>query len=232
MAGKSNGPFWVNQVNLAIHSCLTKDIGALAFAAKHNTLSDLGADYFASVVTVNKDHISRISERILEAFRVDPTSTATSSGNEIAADSPVPAPIPTPAKKVAIIGFSYKPGVLDIRNTPSADVAAALLEQGFHVSIYDPSLHDVAILTPFTDTPEEQRARLSVALTPKAALQDAGAMVVMSDRVLKLDTMSDFEEVFYPIMQLPRYVLDCWDCFDHVRMEKLGFRVQCLGKGL
>jgi UDPglucose 6-dehydrogenase len=61
--------------------------------------------------------------------------------------------------KVAILGLSFKPGTDDLREAPSLDNIALLLEQGAHIHAYDPIAEDnfkkrypTEII--YTDTPE------------------------------------------------------------------------------
>ena len=75
------------------------------------------AKYWYSVVQINDYQKQRFVERIIDAM------FNTISG-----------------KKIAVLGFAFKKGTGDTRETPAIDVCKGLLQDGAAVIIYDPQV--------------------------------------------------------------------------------------------
>ena len=70
--------------------------------------------------------------------------------------------------KVLLLGWSYKPGIADVRETPAEPLALTLSEQGCDVHVWDPYIqHEQRILGPYTwvDTPESSKPDVVVLCT-------------------------------------------------------------------
>ena len=46
------------------------------------------------------------------------------------------------ATSVGLVGISFKPGTDDMRESPLAELASRLIDQGLTVSVYDPFVHE------------------------------------------------------------------------------------------
>jgi GDP-mannose 6-dehydrogenase len=47
--------------------------------------------------------------------------------------------------RVGMVGISFKPGTDDMRESPLAELAARLIGKGFHLSVYDPFVHEAYV---------------------------------------------------------------------------------------
>lgn len=84
------------------------------------------------------------------------------------------------ARRVALLGLTFKPGTDDLRESPTVELAQVLLGRGYELRIYDPFL-DLARLTGANKRYiDEQIPHLSKLLvsSPEAAVDDSQVVVV------------------------------------------------------
>ena len=94
-------------------------------------------------------------------------------------------------KRVAVLGLSFKPGTDDIRNSRAIPVIEGLQARGATVVAYDP----VA-----AENMRERFPEIEYADSPKAALDDASAALVVTDwpEITELD--SEFDAMSTPVV--------------------------------
>ncbi|KAJ2645919.1 hypothetical protein IWW40_005784 [Coemansia sp. RSA 1250] len=97
-------------------SCFHKDILSLVWLCDSLGLHDV-AEYWNQVLLMNESQMTRFVDNILQAF----------DGN-------------IQGIRIAVLGFAYKAGTADTRNTPAAFVCQQLLNKGATLSIYDPKV--------------------------------------------------------------------------------------------
>jgi UDPglucose 6-dehydrogenase len=95
-------------------SCFQKDILNLAYLSKFYGLDEV-AEYWHQVVKINNYQKDRFVKKIIDFFNADIKS-----------------------KSIAIIGWSFKKGTKDTRESPSIHVACRLLVLGAQINIIDP----------------------------------------------------------------------------------------------
>ncbi len=95
-------------------SCFQKDILNLAYLCKFYGLDEV-AEYWHQVVKINNYQKNRFVQKIIDFFDGDIDS-----------------------KNIAIVGWSFKTGTKDTRESPSIHVACRLLIQGAEINIIDP----------------------------------------------------------------------------------------------
>ena len=54
-------------------------------------------------------------------------------------------------KKIALLGFAYKPDTSDCRQSPAIDIAQAMLAEGARLAIYDPQVSAESITAALGD---------------------------------------------------------------------------------
>jgi UDPglucose 6-dehydrogenase len=122
------------------------------------------------------------------------------------------------AKRVAVLGLSFKPDTDDMRESPAIDVIQALEERGARVRAYDP----VAMEQARAFLPEIEYAR-----DEYAAVEGADALVFMTEwnqfRAL------DMERVFR-LMRAPK-IADLRNIYQPEAMRELGFDYVGVGRG-
>ena len=98
-------------------SCFKKDILNLVYLAKFYGLKDV-ADFWESVVSINKWHQSRISQLVIKNL------FGTLSG-----------------KKIVILGFAFKANTNDTRESAAIQICKDLINEGAKLVIHDPKVN-------------------------------------------------------------------------------------------
>ena len=102
-------------------SCFQKDILNLAYLCKFYGLDEV-AEYWHQVVKINNYQKNRFVQKIIDFFDGDIES-----------------------KSIAIVGWSFKTGTKDTRESPSIHVACRLLILGAKINIIDPLVSEERI---------------------------------------------------------------------------------------
>jgi len=125
-------------------------------------------------------------------------------------------------KKIAILGFAFKPDTSDTRDAPAIYVCRRLLEEKARLSLTDPWALENArrdlkgIDRQVTYEPDVYRA-----------VKKAHAIVLMTEWKAFLDL--DFEKIFR-LMEKPAFVFDGRNHFDPDLLAGIGFHVFPVGK--
>ncbi len=179
-------------------SCFRKDILNLAYVCDTLGLTEVSA-YWKSVVDMNDYQMARFVRTIVE-----------NQFNTVA------------GKKIAMMGFAFKPDTNDTRDTPAGPVCRGLLEEKALLTIHDPEalgnakkdMADVADSIVFeTD--------------PYRAAAGAHALVFVThwDAYRNLD----FKRL-YDSMEKPAFLFDGRVFLDHAKLFDIGFNVFPIGK--
>lgn len=121
--------------------------------------------------------------------------------------------------RVAVWGLSFKPNTDDMRESPALTLIEALLQAGASVTAHDPAA-----------MPEAQRRlgdRIRFAETNYAALQDADALVVVTD--WNEYRHPDFRRI-KAMLRRP-VVIDGRNLYAPAKMASLGFTYRSIGRG-
>ncbi|KAJ2643057.1 hypothetical protein GGH99_008617 [Coemansia sp. RSA 1285] len=103
-------------------SCFQKDIASLVWLCHSLGLPEV-AEYWHQVLRLNEYQKSRFAQRIVHV-----------AGGSLA------------GRRVACLGFAYKAGTGDARNTPAAAVCRTLLAHGAQLAVYDPKVPAQSII--------------------------------------------------------------------------------------
>ena len=95
-------------------SCFQKDILNLVYLCRHFGLNE-SAEYWHQVVKINDYQKNRFAQKIIDAFDGD-----------------------LKGKKIALLGWAFKPNTNDSRETPALSVASQLLIKGALLEVHDP----------------------------------------------------------------------------------------------
>ncbi|HJM19347.1 MAG TPA: UDP binding domain-containing protein, partial [Candidatus Thalassarchaeaceae archaeon] len=118
---------------------------------------------------------------------------------------------------VLLLGWSYKPGIGDPRETPAEPLAEALVERGCIVQTYDPLVDDRFFPTELADL-----VRVEAEIQPF----DIAILVTAHDEVVGLDWGKLTELANQPLIYDGRRVLDVES------LKSLGWSVYLLGAPL
>ena len=172
-------------------SCFPKDTQSIAHFARER-----GADLeiVEAVIRVNQCQRERMVRKIVDAL-----------GGDVR------------GKTIGVLGLSFKPETDDVRDAPSIDIIAALLEGGATVRAYDPQAMSLAagILPEITTCQDAYEA-----------CRDADAVVLMTEwnqfRMLDLERVKS-------LLREP-VVVDLRNVYEPAPMLAAGFRYVCVGR--
>ncbi len=179
-------------------SCFRKDILNLVYLCKNYGLEEV-ADYWESVVRLNDYQKQRFVENIVEKMFTTVTG-----------------------KKIAVLGFAFKPDTGDTRDAPAIYVCKRLLEEKAMLSIVDPE----AVENARKDL-EGIDQGVEYGDDVYKAVKGAHAIVVLTEWKAFLSV--DFKKVFKQ-MEKPAFVFDGRNLFDPDYLAKIGFHVFPIGK--
>jgi UDPglucose 6-dehydrogenase len=174
-------------------SCFPKDVAAFRYVAEQ-----LGVDFslLREVEAINEEQKKRFFQKVRSAlwtFR---------------------------AKRIGVLGLSFKGGTDDIRDSPALDLVQLLIKEGANVTAYDPAASERAkeVIPP--------AANMRYVDDAYAAAQDADALLILSDwqEFGELDLARLHYTLRYPI------VVDGRNLYDpHVMVEN-GFTYLSVGR--
>ncbi|KAJ2777669.1 hypothetical protein H4R18_005030 [Coemansia javaensis] len=183
-------------------SCFHKDIMGLVWLAESLGLHDV-AEYWDQVLQMNSSQTARFVARIARAVGCDLDAGA----------------------EVAVLGFAYKAGTGDTRNTPAAPVCERLLAQGARLAIYDPKVPARQIRDAL---PAESHYHHRVRICSDAYEAVAGARAVVLLTPWPEFATLDWARV-HGLMAQPAYVFDGHRALDAPALDRLGFRAVSVG---
>jgi UDPglucose 6-dehydrogenase len=126
----------------------------------------------------------------------------------------------TGSVRVAVWGVSFKPGTDDIREAPSLDLIEALLEQGVHVSAFDP------VAAPHTIAHFKNSSKLKFCDDQYQTLEGAHALVIVTE--WKSFREPNFEKM-KSLMKVPR-IFDGRNIYNPKDVKLAGFVYRSIGR--
>jgi UDPglucose 6-dehydrogenase len=179
-------------------SCFKKDILNLCYLAEAQGLHEV-ADYWKQVVDLNAYQERRFVVRMVRAMF-----------NSLS------------GKRVAILGFAFKPGTSDTRESPAIPVCLQLLDEGARLAIYDPRAMDNA-----RKDLAGIDGHVEFSADPYEAAAGAHAIALVTDWA-EFSAL-DFGRI-HDTMERPAFVFDGRNCLDHAKLYEIGFNVFPIGK--
>jgi len=178
-------------------SCFKKDILNLVYICRQQGLVEV-ANYWQAVIDMNDYQMRRFVSQIIET-----------QFNSVA------------GKKIAILGFAFKPDTNDTRESPAIYVCKRLIEEKAKLYIHDPQALEHA--------KEDLRgidSGVTYTLAIEEAVRDAHALVILTQWVeyQKLDYAKIFSQ-----MQKPAFVFDGRSVVDGQALHKMGYNVTQIG---
>ena len=102
------------------------NLSMLVYICESMKLHDV-AEYWQQVLTMNDYQQQRFVNTIVETM------------------------VNVKGKKIALLGFAYKPDTSDCRQSPAIDIAQAMLAEGARLAIYDPQVSAESITAALGD---------------------------------------------------------------------------------
>jgi UDPglucose 6-dehydrogenase len=121
-------------------------------------------------------------------------------------------------KRLAVLGLAFKGGTDDIRESPAIMLVQTLLQEGCHISAYDPAAQERAR--------EVLNSRVEYAGSPYDAAQGADALLILTEweEFAALDLQRLRSQLKYPI------IIDGRNLYDPESMAALGFTYHSIGR--
>jgi UDPglucose 6-dehydrogenase len=171
-------------------SCFPKDVKALAAIAEK---FDYHPELLNAVMDINRDQRRRAVEKLRECLGT--------LRNQV----------------VGLLGLAFKPNTDDLREAPSLEIAALLLERGAQVRAYDPAANNRAKSL----LPEIEYRRDAYAVARGA---DGLIVVTEWNEFRNLDLARIKRSMRRPV------IVDGRNIYDPARMRELGFVYQGMGR--
>lgn len=192
-------------------SCFQKDILNLVYISECLNLPEV-AEYWTQVVSFNNFQRTRFARRIVEAL----FNTVTD-------------------KKICILGFAFKKNTGDTRESAAIYIAKHLMDEGAHLSIYDPKVERQQVEFELSqpaisaDCPERVDQLVTCHADPYSAAAGAHAVVICTewDEFLTLDYSR-----IYKSMAKPAFIFDGRKMLNHEELGRMGFHVETIGRRL
>ncbi len=179
-----------------------KDILNLVYLCEHYGLQMVAA-YWEQVVRMNDWQKQRFSGRIVRALF-----------NTLA------------GKRIAVLGFAFKPDTDDVRESPAISVVRDLLAEQAEVAVFDPRVPEERIREALVEAGADT-THLTVVPDALAAAAGAHALVILTE-------WAEFAALDYTVvlagMNRPAFVFDGRNLLDLPALRRLGFEAHGIGK--
>ena len=185
-------------------SCFQKDILNLVYLCNFYNLEEV-ANYWQSVLDINNWQKSRISKIVVNYL----------FGN-------------VSGKKIAILGFSFKADTNDTRQSPSISICKDLIEEGAHLSIYDPKVEKYKIEKDLADQKinNNDYGNWEICTSVKESALKSDAIVILTE-------WKEFYEInwddLFRLMRKPSWIFDTRKCINYDKAKKAGFNIWEIG---
>ena len=188
-------------------SCFKKDILNLIYICNHYGLEEVSS-YWQKIIDINDWQKIRITKVIIE--------------NLFGTIS---------EKKIAVLGFAFKPNTNDTRESPSISICKDLLDEGCNLSIYDPKVKESQIENELNTQSTKSKAgngEWSFANSLYEAVNAADAIIFLTewDEFANLN----FERIS-KAMNIPKWIFDTRNIVDVKKIRNYGFKLWKLGEG-
>ena len=131
-------------------------------------------------------------------------------------------------KKIALMGFAYKPNTSDCRHSPAIDIAKAMIAEGAHLAVFDPQVRAEVVIDALGNVPTLQ-VRPSPCLSARWAGGDVRAGCALLDshcssflQVTMCKSAIEAAEGADAIV-----LVTDWECFSTLDMQHGGYMFSC-----
>lgn len=191
-------------------SCFQKDILNLVYLSESLHLPEVAA-YWKQVVDINEYQKSRFTKRIISSL----FNTLT-------------------GKKMALFGFAFKKDTGDTRESAAITLCQYFRHERALISVFDPKVEESQIWMDLQeaapgDSVETIQKQVTIAKDPYEAAKGADAIIIATEWDMFKDTNLDYEKL-YSLMNKPAFIFDGRLILDRAKLEKIGFKVEVIGK--
>lgn len=189
-------------------SCFQKDVLNLVYLSECLNLPEVAA-YWQQVIEMNEFQKRRFSQHIISAL----FNTVTN-------------------KKLTMFGFAFKKNTADTRESASISVCKFLMDEGAHISIYDPKVEFDQIMLELehpsiSADPKRVKELVTIHSDPYEAADQSHAIIVCTE--WDEFTTYDYKRI-YDSMLKPAFLFDGRILLNHEALVDIGFHVEVIGK--
>ena len=189
-------------------SCFKKDILNLVYLCNFYNLNQV-AEYWEKVININYWQQARISNIVVKKLfgTID-------------------------SKKIGILGFSFKANTNDTRESPALQICKDLMNEGAHLSIYDPKVNKEQIildLKGYTNSSANcdlDKGTFEISSSVEMASENSDALIIVTEwqefKTISWDKISS-------IMRKPSWVFDTRNILDLDKTKILDINFWSLG---
>ena len=191
-------------------SCFKKDILNLVYLCNHYGLNKV-ANYWQQVIELNNWQQKRISNLIVEKL----FGTVSE-------------------KKISILGFAFKASTNDTRESPAIQICRDLIEEGAHLSIFDPKVtierirDDLGLISEYSKNKTKTEGNWSFANSIENAIKNSDAVIILTE-------WEQFENLnwieYSKLMRKPSWLFDTRGIANYQDASKYGINVWRVGLG-
>ena len=187
-------------------SCFKKDILCLVYIAKQLGLDNV-AKYWNQVIEINDHQRFRIANMIINSFNENYNN-----------------------KKVGILGWAFKKGTNDSRESSSIYITERLLKTDLKISVYDPLVNEKKIFKDLCSLKKINRNKLKSNLIfnkdPYLVMADCDVLVILTE--WEEFRSFNWNKVF-DNMKKPAKIFDFRNILRDLDLKKIGFEIKFLG---
>ena len=193
-------------------SCFKKDILNLVYLSEYFGLPEV-SQYWEEVIRINKWQRRRISELIVSKL----FGTIT-------------------AKRIGILGFSFKANTNDTRDSSAIQICRDLLNEGCILIIYDPKVKNTQIEKDLSLRKNNKDDNFVDKIEDNDLIfaKDLYDVFESSDCVVVMTEWDDFKEINWEAasqkMRKPGWVFDTRNIVDQIKVEESGLNLWVVGK--
>ena len=194
-------------------SCFKKDILNLVYLCNYFGLYEV-ANFWESIVRINQWQQERIYKKIVETL----------FGN-------------IAGKKIVILGFAFKAGTNDTRESPAINISKNLLLEGANLAIHDPKVKPKQISKDLCDFFKNQENNKDIKNNESNWMfyDDIYQAVKNSHAIIILTEWDDYKTINWNLvskkMNKPSWLFDTRGIIDKEEINKFGINIWQLGDG-
>jgi len=191
-------------------SCFKKDILNMIYLCKYFSLPEV-AKYWEQVLNLNDWQIKRISKLVVDKL----FGTVN-------------------AKKIAILGFSFKANTNDTRESSAIQITKELLAEGANIIINDPKVDEKQIAQDLGKNPIKEfensfeEGSWSFSEDFKLIFQNSDAVIILTDWEIYKNLQW---EKYTKLMRKPSWIFDSRSVVNPKEIKELGVKLWRIGDG-
>jgi len=187
-------------------SCFQKDILNLVYISRSIGLEKV-ANYWEQILIINKHQRDRFANKIYSLINKESLN-----------------------KNVCILGWAFKKGTNDTRESAAIYVANNLIKSNIYLNVYDPKVKESQIffdMNYINGNDTKNKEHISIYNNPIDCIHKTNIIAILTE----WDEFKDYDwQKIYNKMNKPTYIFDGRNILDKEKLESIGFNYIGLGR--